>query len=122
MEERTTEERTTDTDRVQLQSTRLAQRYQRAWFQDLRRRVFEEGVPYALTSATTPHEVLDVFEIPYVTNEWWSSLVAAKRASGHYLDRLEERGFHNGLPHYGAMALRRCSTRTTRTRPGAGCP
>lgn len=122
MEERTTEERTTDTDRVQLQSTRLAQRYQRAWFQDLRRRVFEEGVPYALTSATTPHEILDVFEIPYVTNEWWSSLVAAKRASGYYLDRLEERGFHDGLPHYGAMALAALLDKDNPNAPWGGLP
>jgi hypothetical protein len=43
--------------------------------------------------------------MPYVTNEWWSGLVAAKRMSGRYLDVLEDRGFHGGLPHYGAIAL-----------------
>jgi len=98
-------DRAAASDRVQLAATPLAQAYQREWFQELRRRVFEEGVPYALTNATTPHEVFDVFDMPYVTNEWWSGLVAAKRASGRYLDMLEERGFHDGLPHYGAIAL-----------------
>lgn len=92
-------------DRVQLDVTPLAQAHQREWFHELRRRVFQEGVPYALTNATSPHEVLDVFGMPYVTNEWWSGLVAAKRMSGHYLDVLEERGFHRGLPHYSAVAL-----------------
>jgi hypothetical protein len=92
-------------DRIQLAATGAAQAYQRAWFQDLRRRVFEEGVPYALTNATTPHEILDVFDMPYVTNEWWSGLVAAKRMAGRALDALEARGYHRGLPHYGAIAL-----------------
>ena len=98
-------ERAAATDRVQLACTPLAQAYQRDWFQELRRRVFTDGVPYALTNATTPHEIFDAFDMPYVTNEWWSGLVAAKRAAGHYLDILEARGFHGGLPHYGAIAL-----------------
>lgn len=92
-------------DRVQLAVTPVAQAYQREWFRELRRRVFAEGVPYALTNATSPHEIFDVFGMPYVTNEWWSGLVAAKRMSGRYLDLLEDRGFHDGLPHYSAIAL-----------------
>jgi benzoyl-CoA reductase subunit B len=109
-------------NRVQLASTREVQAYQRDWFRELRRRVFEEGAPYALTSATTPHEVFDVFDMPYVTNEWWSGLVAAKRAAGHYLDVLEERGFHRGLPHYGAIALGTLLDPDDRSAPWGGLP
>lgn len=109
-------------DRVQLACTPAASAYQRAWFAELRRRVFEEGVPYALTNATTPHEVFDVFDMPYVTNEWWSGLVAAKRASGRYLQLLEDRGFHGGLPDYGAIALGTLLDRGAGEAPWGGLP
>lgn len=111
-----------ENDRVQLSVTPLAQAYQREWFQGLRRRVFEEGVPYALTNATSPHEIFDVFGMPYVTNEWWSGLVAAKRMSGRYLDLIEERGFHGGLPHYSAIALGTLLDDDPATAPWGGLP
>lgn len=95
----------TQREAPQLACTPIAQAFQRDWFQGLRRRVFEEGVPYALTNATTPHEIFDVFDMPYVTSEWWSGLVAAKQLSGAAFDLLEERGFHAGLPRYSALAL-----------------
>ena len=60
----------------QLQSTVAAAAFQKQWFGDLRRRVFEERRPYALIQADVPFELFDLLEIPAVSNQWWSSLVA----------------------------------------------
>lgn len=106
----------------QLACTADAAAHQKRWFADLRRRVFEEGTPFALTNATTPHEIFDAFDMPYVTNEWWSGLVAAKRASGRYLQLLEDLGYHAGLPHYGAIALGTLLDRDPAGAPWGGLP
>ena len=57
----------------QLQSTLAAAAFQKQWFGDLRRRVFDERRPYALIQADVPFELFDLLEIPAVSNQWWSS-------------------------------------------------
>ena len=78
--------------------------YQRAWFARLRDRV-ASGEPYVLAEAWAPHEIFEAFDLPYVTNEWWSGIVASQRKSGFYFDALESRGFHAGLERYSALSL-----------------
>ncbi len=63
----------------QLESTVAAGAFQKQWFADLRRKVFEERRPYALIQADVPFELFDLLGIPAVSNQWWSALVAAKR-------------------------------------------
>ena len=98
----------------QLESTRAAAAFQKEWFGDLRRRVFDERRPYALIQADVPFELFDLLEMPAVSNQWWSSLVAAKRQAPAFLAAMEA----DGIP---AQLCRYCSLGLATTRyPKAG--
>jgi benzoyl-CoA reductase subunit B len=96
----------------QLESTLAAAAFQKQWFAELRRRVFEERQPYALVQADVPFELFDLLEIPAVSNQWWSSLVAAKRQAPAFLDAMR----NDGLP---GQLCRYCSLGFATTRYGA---
>ena len=66
------------TDR-RLRSAVAATAYQKDWFQTVRARA-AAGEPIALVNADAPHEVFRALDIPYVVTQWWSSIIAAKRA------------------------------------------
>jgi benzoyl-CoA reductase subunit B len=89
----------------EMDCTPVIRDYQKIWFNNLRRRVTEGGEPYVLAPAVSPHEILESFDIPYVCNEWWSGLTAARRQSAEYFNILERRGYHDTLTRYGALAL-----------------
>ena len=100
----------------QLKSTIAAAAFQKQWFADLRRRVFDERQPYALLQADVPFELFDLVDIPAVSNQWWASLIAAKRQAPQFLDAMDVDGLHGGLCRY-------CSLGFASTRyPGAGQP
>jgi benzoyl-CoA reductase subunit B len=89
----------------QLESTRAAAAFQKQWFGDLRRRVFDERRPYALIQADVPFELFDLLEIPAVSNQWWSSLVAAKRQAPAFLDAMSADGIPEQLCRYCSLGL-----------------
>lgn len=100
----------------QLQATAAASAYQKQWFADLRRRVFDERQPYALLQADVPFELFDLAGIPAVSNQWWASIIAAKRQAPKFLDAMDANGLHEGLCRY-------CSIGFASTRyPAAGEP
>ena len=43
--------------------------------------------------------------MPYVVNQWWASVVAAKQKSGRYLAVLRDRGYPDWTDQYGSLAL-----------------
>ncbi len=88
-----------------LASSRDVIRYQRAWFDDMQRQVRDEGVPFALVNADVPHEIFRAMGIPYVVNQWWASVVAAKQRSAEYLELLRERGYPDDQDRYSSLAL-----------------
>lgn len=106
----------------QLACTPAIAAYQKQWFADLRRRVVEEGEPYVLATAMSPHEIFEVFDLPFLTNEWWSGLVAAKQQSARALAWLERHGYHRDLPHYSALALGSTLDRENPDPPWGGLP
>ncbi len=59
---------------------------QKAFGKELRRRVVEEGEPFAIVQADTPHEIFHAMDIPIITNQWWSAYISAKQLSGRYFD------------------------------------
>ena len=65
----------------QLETTTAASAFQKQWFADLRRRVFDERQPYALLQADVPFELFDLLEIPAVSNQWWAAIIAANQYS-----------------------------------------
>lgn len=78
--------------------------YQRAWFDGLRERA-ARGDAIALVNADVPHEILRAFDIPYVVNQWWSSIIAAKRRGPASLERLRARGLPDASRQYDALPL-----------------
>jgi hypothetical protein len=87
-----------------LSAAREATSYQRAWFAGLRERV-AAGEPFAVVNADSPHELFRTFGVPYVVNQWWASIVAAKQKSGAYLAALRDRGYPDWTDQYGSLAL-----------------
>src|SRR4051794_35103104 len=87
-----------------LRAARDASAHQRAWFAELRQRV-AAGEPFAVLNADAPHELFRAFDIPYVVNQWWASIVAAKQRSAPYLAALRDRGYPDWSDQYGSLAL-----------------
>ena len=44
-------------------------------------------------------------DIPYVVNQWWASICAAKQRAPHYLALLRERGYPDYVEQYSAISL-----------------
>src|SRR5208337_4030310 len=89
----------------QLQCTVAASEHQKQWFAQLRRDVFESHRPYAVIQADMPFELFQVMDVPVVSNQWWSAVIAAKRLAPKYLDALYSMGFHEGLCRYCSLSV-----------------
>ena len=96
----------------QLDATVAASAFQKEWFADLRRRVFDDRQPYALLQADVPFELFDLVEIPAVSNQWWAAIVAAKRQAPTFLDAMDADGLHGDLCRYCSLGY--ASTRYRR--------
>ena len=79
--------------RKDLACTAAATAYQRSFAADLKRRVIDEGEPFAIAQADTPHEIFHAMDIPLVTNQWWSAYISAKQLSTHYAGVLDRLGY-----------------------------
>jgi benzoyl-CoA reductase/2-hydroxyglutaryl-CoA dehydratase subunit BcrC/BadD/HgdB len=58
-----------------------------------------------VVNADSPHEILRAMGIPYVVNQWWASVCAAKQHGPRYLGLLRELGYPDDIEAYSAMAL-----------------
>jgi benzoyl-CoA reductase/2-hydroxyglutaryl-CoA dehydratase subunit BcrC/BadD/HgdB len=106
----------------QLESTLAAAAFQKQWFTDLRRRVFDERVPYALLQADVPFELFDMLEIPAVSNQWWASLVAAKRQAPAFLDAMAADDVPAQLCRYCSLGLATTRHADAAEAPWGGLP
>jgi len=104
-----------------LACTPVIRGYMKQWFARLHERV-ADGEPYVIAPARTPHEIMEAFDIPYVSNEWWSGIVAAQRRSGDYFNLLEERGYHSDLARYSALSFADALQQDDPERPWGGLP
>jgi hypothetical protein len=86
--------------RDDLAATPRARAKQKDWFGDFRRRVLEEGEPYVIANAVTPHEIFHAMDVPVVSTPWYSAVIAAKRLSPHYFGLMDRLGYHDRLPRY----------------------
>jgi benzoyl-CoA reductase/2-hydroxyglutaryl-CoA dehydratase subunit BcrC/BadD/HgdB len=84
----------------QLEATIAASAFQKRWFAELRRRVFDERQPYALAQADVPFELFDLVDLPVVSNQWWAAVIAARRQAPPFLEAMNGDGFHDGLCRY----------------------
>lgn len=78
--------------------------YQREWFASIRARS-AAGEPFAVVNANAPQEILRALDIPFVVNQWWASIVAAKQQSRRYLGLLGEHGYPVKVEPYSAQGL-----------------
>lgn len=104
-----------------LTAARDALRHQREWFADLREEALR-GRPTALVNADFPQELLRAMDVPYVVNQWWSSIISAKRMSGRYLDALRGRGLPDDVEQYSALPLAEALSPRGADAPWGGLP
>ncbi|MGB3441915.1 MAG: 2-hydroxyacyl-CoA dehydratase family protein [Actinophytocola sp.] len=104
-----------------LASATEATRYQRAWFRELRG-LAAAGTPIALVNADAPQEIFRAMGIPYVVNQWWASVVAAKRRAPHYLELLRERGYPDYTEQYSSISLGSLFDQEPEHAPWGGLP
>lgn len=104
-----------------LPSAAAATAYQRQWFAELHRD-HVPGAPLALVNADAPQEIFRAMGIPYVVNQWWASIVAAKRRTQDHLDRLRERGYPDYTEQYSSTALGSAFDPDPASAPWGGLP
>jgi hypothetical protein len=107
---------------TQLEVSRTLRTHQREWFAQLRHEVFENRRPYVIGGALVPHEIFEALDLPFITDVWYSGLVAARRQSAYYSNFLSDQGFHNGLSRYGALTLAVLLDSTNPDKPWGGLP
>ncbi len=95
--------------------------HQRAWFAEVRERA-AAGEPIAVINADGPHELFRAFDIPYVVNQWWASVCAAKQKSAPYLALLRARGYPDDSEQYSALALASSWEKDPAEAPWGGLP
>ncbi|WP_137897135.1 2-hydroxyacyl-CoA dehydratase family protein [Sphingomonas sp. 2SG] len=78
--------------------------YQRDWFADLRAQV-AAGAPFAMVNANAPQEILRALDVPFVVNQWWASIVAAKQQTQRYRTLLRDAGYPTDVEAYSAQGL-----------------
>ena len=87
-----------------LKATATVGAYQKQWFFDLQKRV-EAGEPFCYLNADVPMEIFRAMDIPFVVNQWWAAICAAKRMTPKYFGLLREAGYRDDLCSYCATAL-----------------
>ncbi|NBC36173.1 2-hydroxyacyl-CoA dehydratase [Novosphingobium sp. FSY-8] len=105
-----------------LACTAEANAYQKAFGIELRRRVVEEGEPFAIVQADTPHEIFHVMDIPIITNQWWSAYISAKQLSNRYFDVMVEKGYPKNSCKYCSLGLACTLANDPSTAPWGGLP
>lgn len=112
---------TGERSRKSLKSVGAFGEYQRTWFSDLRQRV-ANGEPLAVVNANAPQEILRALDIPFVVNQWWASIVAAKQQSRRYLDLLREHGYPTQFDSYSSQGLAALFDDDAAQAPWGGLP
>jgi hypothetical protein len=102
-----------------LRSATRALDHQREWFAGLRAHVAAGG-HYALVNADTPHELLRAFDLPYVVNQWWSSVVSSRGDAQGALGNLVARGLPRESEQYNSIGLGASLDSATAEVPGWG--
>jgi benzoyl-CoA reductase/2-hydroxyglutaryl-CoA dehydratase subunit BcrC/BadD/HgdB len=95
--------------------------YQRDWFASIREQV-ASGAPFAMVNANAPQEILRALGVPFVVNQWWASIVAAKQQSGRYRALLRSRHYPTDAEAYSAQGVAAALDRDAEQAPWGGLP
>lgn len=104
-----------------LKCTAAATAYQKAYFFDLKERV-ERGEKCGYLNADVPMEILRAMDIPFVVNQWWTALSAAKQMNAQYFELMAEKGYRGDICTYCAGALGASMLPDKSTAPWGGLP
>ena len=104
-----------------LQTPTTANAYQREWFMGLKERV-AHGEPLSMVNADVPQEIFRAMDIPYIVNQWWSSVCSAKQMAPYYLDLLNEHGYRQDLCRYCSLSLASAFDPEPEKGPWGGLP
>jgi benzoyl-CoA reductase subunit B len=108
--------------RKTLSCTADANAYQKQFGVDLKRRVVDEGQPFAIVQADTPHEIFHAMDIPIITNQWWSAYISAKQLSGKYFEVMAEHGYPENSCKYCSLGLACTLANDPASAPWGGLP
>jgi benzoyl-CoA reductase subunit B len=108
--------------RKDLRCTADALAHQRQFAAELKRRVVENGDPFVVAQADTPHELFHAMDIPLITNQWWSAYISAKQLSAQYFKVLEQRGYAGNGCRYCSLGLACTLANDPSTAPWGGLP
>jgi benzoyl-CoA reductase/2-hydroxyglutaryl-CoA dehydratase subunit BcrC/BadD/HgdB len=103
-----------------LTSTADFATWQRDWFAEVRRKA-EKG-PFAVVNADAPQEILRAMDIPYVVNQWWASIVAAKQRGRDYAALLRASDYPSDVESYSAQGLAAALDTDVEAAPWGGLP
>jgi benzoyl-CoA reductase subunit B len=108
--------------RKDLACTAEATAFQKQYGAQLKRRVVENGEPFVVAQADTPHEIFHVMDIPLITNQWWSAYISAKQLSTRYFDAMVARGYPDNSCKYCSLGLACTLANDPATAPWGGLP
>jgi hypothetical protein len=108
--------------RKDLECTAAATAFQRSFVADLKRRVIDNGEPFAIAQADTPHEIFHTLDIPLVSNQWWSAYISAKQLSPRYFATLDRLGYPGNSCRYCSLGLACTLDNDPKTAPWGGLP
>lgn len=86
-----------------LNTPKMTGAYQKQWFMGLRERI-EAGEPFGFVGANTPMELFQAMDIPFVVNQWWTAICAAKQMGPRFYGFLEQAGYRSDICSYCAAA------------------
>lgn len=95
--------------------------YQRQWFAGLRDQVLG-GSPFVAVNANSPQEMLRALGIPFVVNQWWASIVAAKQQTARYAGLLEANRLPSDVEAYSAQGVAAAFDTDAALAPWGGLP
>lgn len=104
-----------------LTSTSDVNAWQREWFTSVRKAV-AEGSPFAVVNANAPQEILRALDVPFVVNQWWASIVAAKQQSRRYQRLLRDHDYPADVEAYSAQGLAALFDDDAENAPWGGLP
>ncbi|MBO9669898.1 MAG: 2-hydroxyacyl-CoA dehydratase [Sphingobium sp.] len=105
-----------------LACTAEANAYQKAFGQRLKQRVVDDGEPFVIAQADTPHEIFHAMDIPVIANQWWSAYISAKQLSGRYFEAMVEKGYPANSCKYCSLGLACTLANDPATAPWGGLP
>jgi hypothetical protein len=95
--------------------------YQRDWFAQVRDAALA-GSPFAVVNANAPQEILRALGIPFVVNQWWASIAAAKQQSARYAGLLAKQGLPPAAEAYSSQGVAAAFDHDPALAPWGGLP